>query len=39
MIVPAFGESIGLSKENSTYLITVMSIADFLTRFYYSVFL
>jgi len=34
MIVPAFGESIGLSKENSTYLITVMSIADFLTRLF-----
>jgi len=34
MIVPAFGESIGLSKENSTYLITAMSISDFLTRLF-----
>ena len=35
MIVPAFGESIGLSKENSTYLLTAMSVADFCSRYLY----
>jgi hypothetical protein len=32
MLVPAFGESIGLGKVNSTYLLTAMAIADFITR-------
>ena len=33
MLVPAFGESLGLGKERSTYLLTIMAIADFISRF------
>ena len=32
MLVPAFGESLGLGKETSTYLLTIMAIADFISR-------
>ena len=32
MLVPAFGESLGLGKERSTYLLTIMAIADFISR-------
>lgn len=32
MLVPAFGESLGMGKEESTYLLTIMSVADFLSR-------
>ena len=33
MLVPAFGESLGLGKETSTYLLTIMAIADFISRY------
>ena len=33
MLVPAFGESLGLGKETSTYLLTIMAVADFISRF------
>ena len=32
MLVPAFGESLGLDKETSTYLLTIMAVADFISR-------
>ena len=32
MLVPAFGESLGMGREESTYLLTIMSVADFLSR-------
>ena len=32
MLVPAFGESLGLDKETSTYLLTIMGVADFMSR-------
>ena len=32
MLVPAFGESLGLDKETSAYLLTIMAAADFISR-------
>ena len=36
MLVPAFGESLGLGKETSTYLLAIMAIADFISRYNYT---
>ena len=33
LLLPAAGEALGLDRNTSVYLITIMSVADFCSRF------